>query len=170
MANSKLMIRNPITRIRQHHALEHATLQVLSITKNVPLAGYSDPFGFWIVGDVTTQEIQEGVEEAMTRLKAGEYRLALHPNCGTNYVVSGVIAGGVSWLAMLGSNGNFRRKMERLPIIMTLVTVSLILTTPLALTIQARYTTDPNLGTMEVKEITTHLRGRIPYHRILTRM
>ena len=168
MPQSKWMIRNPITRTRQHHALEHATLQVLARIKNIPLAGYSDPFGFWIVGDATTQEVQQAVDEAMARLKAGEFRMAIHPNCGTNYVVSGVVAGGVSWLGMLGASGSFRRKLERLPIIMTLVTFALILTTPLGMNIQARITTDANIGSMQVKEITTHLRGRIPTHRILT--
>jgi len=90
----------PISRIRRNHALEHASLQVLSRRKpRTPLAGFSDWRGITILGNVSTAELQEAVEEARGRLKAGEHLLAIHPNCGTNYATSGILAGFAAWLA-----------------------------------------------------------------------
>ena len=169
MASPLNPILKPFNRIRRHHGLEHATLQILSRHTTNPLAGYSDAAGFWIVGQVTTQDVQNAVEEALTRLKAGEARLAVHPNCGTNYAISGLFAATAAWLGMLGCEGGFKKRLDRLPTLVTLVTLTLILTAPLGMIVQARYTTCADPGSMEVIAITTHLRGPVPIHRISTR-
>ena len=65
------------SRIRRNHGLEHATLHVLSKRfsgKN--LAGHSDTRGFWLLGDVPTEEVESAVSEALERLKGGEKALA----------------------------------------------------------------------------------------------
>ena len=80
-----------ISRIRRNHALEHATLHILAQRfPGKPMAGHSNPRGFWILGDVPTEEIKSAVESALARLRAGESHLALHPNCGTNIAVAGM--------------------------------------------------------------------------------
>jgi hypothetical protein len=159
-----------ISRIRRNHALEHATLQVL--TKKHPrkgLVGNSDARGFWVFGDVATEELQESVEEALARLKNGEHQLAIHPNCGTNFVTSGVLAGTFAWVGMLGTRRSTRETIDRLPLVMSLVTLALIASQPLGPLFQARFTIDPKVGNMQVVEITQYKRREIPVHRVKTR-
>jgi hypothetical protein len=70
------------SRVRRNHGLEHATLHVLAEhLPRVNLAGHSDPNGFWIVGDVSTEDVIDAAAEALRRLKEGEHELAVHPVC-----------------------------------------------------------------------------------------
>jgi hypothetical protein len=158
----------PISRVRRNHALEHATLQVLGQKRpHTPMAGYSDWGGITILGNVSTEELQEAVEEARTRLVAGEHGLAIHAHCGTNFATSGLVAGSVAWLVMLGEGGEKRAK--RLPLVVSLVTIALILSLPLGPLVQRRITTDAQIGELEVTQIMMHHRGNMILHRILTR-
>jgi hypothetical protein len=158
-----------ISRVRRNHALEHATLQVLG-KKNPKLnaAGYSDPQGFLIVGDVSTDLLRESVNEALRRLLAGEEHLAIHPACGTNFVSTGVVAGTLGWLAMLGADGKFGRKLERWPFVVMLVTIGAIVAQPLGPLLQAKFTTDADVGELEVTAITRFEREGTPVHRVKT--
>ncbi|HSV85943.1 MAG TPA: DUF6391 domain-containing protein [Levilinea sp.] len=159
-----------VSRIRRNHALEHATLQLLG--NKYPgkgLIGNSDGRGFWVFGEVSTQTLQEAVDEAVARLKNGEQQLAIHPNCGTNYVISGMLAGTLAWLVMLGARRSLRENLDRLPLVMSLVTMGLILAQPLGPLLQVRFTTDSNIGKLQVVEITRYQRRDIPVHRIKTR-
>src|SRR5512134_2196327 len=119
MANNAIetVINYPaVSRVRRNHGLEHATLHILSQRLPPrPLAGHSDTRGFWILGDVSTEEVQTAVEEAVRRLQAGEHNLAVHPNCGTNFVTSGVLASLAAFVAMFGAGRSFRSRLERLP-------------------------------------------------------
>ena len=98
-----------IRRTRQHHAIEHATLHVMSKQPNVGhLTGISDPFGFTIMGETDREGVRRGVGEALLRLQAGEKQLAIHQNCGTNLVTTGLL---VTLTAMAAS---YKRKpLER---------------------------------------------------------
>ena len=158
-----------ISRIRRNHALEHATLQVMA-QKNPRLsaAGYSDTRGFLIVGNISTDQLHSAVNEALDRLLAGEVDLAIHPHCGTNFVASGMVAGVLAWLAMLGAGSGFSKKLERLPGVMLLVTMGVILSQPLGPRLQAEYTTDADIGELEVTEIARLERPGVPIHRIRT--
>lgn len=169
MMLNKLLSPNPVLRLRRHHALEHATLQVLAQKRPVPLAGYSDLRGFWIVGNLSPEEVQQAAEEALSRLKAGEARLAVHPNCGTNYVTAGVLAGGAAWLGMRGSGNTFRRQLDRLPLVITLVTLMLIIAQPVGLMLQSRVTTYPNPGGLQIFSIMEYSNGSTRLYRVLTR-
>jgi hypothetical protein len=113
--------------------------------------------------------LQEAVDEALARLKNGEHQLAIHPNCGTNYVTSGILAGAFAWLAMLGVRRSIRESIDRLPLVMALVTVALIFAQPLGPLFQARFTIDPKVGTLKVVEIVHYHRHDIPVHRVKTR-
>jgi hypothetical protein len=128
-----------ISRIRRNHGLEHATLTVLN--KQFPhqaLAGYSYPGGFWLVGNVPTETVQLAVEEALQRLQNGEYSLAIHPGCGTNYLTAGVLAGLAGGIAMLGVGKRFRDRLERLPLAFALATLGIIAAQPLGRMLQER--------------------------------
>lgn len=158
-----------ISRIRRNHGLEHATLHILS--EHYPrtsMAGHSNTSGFWLLGDIPTEAVQSGVAEALNRLRGGEKGLAVHPNCGTNFVVSGTIAGLAGALAMFGGR-TWRDKVERLPLSATLATLGLIVAHPLGLLVQERFTTSGEPGDLEVVEIIPSPRHGIMAHRIVTR-
>lgn len=158
-----------ISRIRRNHALEHATLQILA--KKYPktsAAGYSDTRGFLIVGNVSADHLHDAVGEALRRLRAGEGDLAIHPNCGTNFAATGVVAGTLGWLAMVGAHGDFRKRLERWPVVIMLVTVGMILAQPLGPLLQDKFTTDADIGELQVTEITRFEREGTPIHRVKT--
>jgi hypothetical protein len=160
----------PVSRVRRNHALEHATINL--ITQKDParlLAGYSDWRGFWIIGDIDTQELQETVDEALARLNAGEANLAIHPNCGTNFVASGLLVGTAAWLGMLGTGSSFRRKLDRWPVIILLAILGLIVAQPIGPLLQANVTTSADPGAMQVFSIMRYERGNSVAHRVLTR-
>ena len=133
------------------------------------MAGHSDTGGFWLLGDVPTQEVQMAVQEALARMKAGEEHLAVHPNCGTNFVTSGIMAGSAAFVGMLGAGGRFRDKLERLPLIATLATLALMVAQPVGLLVQERVTTSGRPKSLEVVEILPNYSGKIPSHRVITR-
>jgi hypothetical protein len=158
-----------VSRIRRNHGLEHATLNVLS--KKIPhtnMAGYSDIHGFWVVGDIPTEMLQEAIEEALDRMRNGESDLAIHANCGTNFVASGIVAGLAAWVSLLGTR-RLRERVERLPMVISLVTLALVASQPLGLFLQAHVTTSGLPGELEVVEIIVSHRSGMPAHRVLTR-
>ncbi len=159
-----------ISRIRRNHGLEHATLHVLAEREpHSMLAGHSDMGGFWIIGDVPPEVLREALQEAIDRLRAGESRLAVHPNCGTNYAVAGIVTGVAGATAMLGAGRRLVDKLNRLPIAAALATLALIFAQPLGLLIQKRVTTSGNPGPLEITNITHKQQGRMTVHRIQTR-
>ena len=165
------ILRSPgVSSIRRNHGLEHATLHVLS--KRYPelgLAGHSNTNGFWLLGDVSTEDVRIAVDEALTRMRGGERDLAVHANCGTNFVTSGTFAGLAGALAMVGAGRNWQDKIERLPLAASLATLALILAQPLGLKVQERLTTSGTPGNLKVIDIIPTRRGRIKAHHIITR-
>ena len=173
MEAKKLGVRIGISlanRIRRNHGLEHATLNILAQHfAYTSMAGHSDPGGFWILGDIPTEGLQDAVAEALARLHAGERGLALHVNCGTNFVTAGMLAGLAGSAAMLGAGRRLRDKLERLPVAISLATLALIVARPLGFLIQEKLTTSGDLGQLEVVKIFATRRGWVRAHRILTR-
>jgi hypothetical protein len=160
----------PFSRVRRNHALEHATLQVLAERNpQLRMAGYSDPSGFWLIGQIETEEVETSVRQALDRLRGGEHSLAIHPHCGTNLVTTGFLAGIAAWLGMLGAGRGTRDRIERLPLIMSLVTVSMILSQPVGPFLQARVTTAAATQGLEITKVRRLQRGDTPLHRIETR-
>ncbi len=159
-----------LSRIRRNHGLEHATLHLLS--RRYPhrgMAGHSDAGGFWLLGDVPTEAVEAAVHEALQRMRNGEHGLAVHPNCGTNFVTSGSLAGLAGAAAMWGVGPRWRDKAERLSTAALLATLALIVSRPLGLWLQARVTTSGDPRTLEIVEIRRTTRAGMPAHRITTR-
>ena len=175
MADSASLLIQPlldiptIARTRRNHGLEHATLHILAQRyPHTALAGHSDAGGFWVLGNVPIDAIQEAVEEALGRLNAGERRLAVHPNCGTNFATAGVLAGLAAGVAMLGGR-SMRERIERLPLAAFVATLALIIAQPLGMLVQERITTSGEPAGLRVMEIVVTRRGRWQAHRIVTR-
>ncbi|RME10340.1 MAG: hypothetical protein D6802_09605 [Ardenticatenia bacterium] len=77
-------------RRRRHHALEHATINVLEERAGhaLPISGLAEADGFRLTTPLplSAEAILDAAEEALLRLQRGETHLALHPRCGTTIV------------------------------------------------------------------------------------
>lgn len=138
-----------VRRTRQHHAIEHATLHVLAAHgPGRAISGYSDPLGFTLFGEIEEDEVRRAVGEALLRLQAGEHGLAIHPNCGTGLLVSGVFATLAGFLAAYSPV----RKFDRFVNGVVLVILALILSKPVGLWLQ-EYTTLAQVADRWVREV-----------------
>jgi hypothetical protein len=159
-----------IHRTRRNHGLEHATLHMLAKRfPNTSMGGYSYPSGFWIAGDVPLEAVRDSVDEALSRLRAGERKLAIHPNCGTNFITTGTLAGIAGAASLFGAGKRWQDKLGRLPLAASMATLVLVLSQPLGLSIQEHITTSGDPGSLEVVEIIKSQRGGMIVHRITTR-
>lgn len=139
----------PGRRLRQNHALEHATITILSAYRpDLHVSARSTSRGFTVFGNVDLGELQFAVDEALRRLQAGEVQLAIHPNCGTNLVV------GMSLLTvgtMLGLTS--RHVRTRIASVAFSSLASLAAARPLGELMQKYFTTLPDLRGVRVTEI-----------------
>jgi len=157
-----------ISRVRRNHGLEHATITLLSQRfPNRRMAGYSYPGGFFLLGDIPTEQVREVVVQALARMNNGERYLAIHPNCGTNYAVSGLIAGTLAWLGLVGVKSK-RKQFERLPLVVTLATLGLIFSAPLGPKVQEYVTTSGDPQGLSVVDIFPVRFGQFSLHRVIT--
>lgn len=99
-----------IIMLRQVHALEHATVWVLSESKsphnpalltkiqvdNELLGGLSTEQGFYLYGEVNISDLRRAVTLGLHRLTSGEWDLAVHPRCGTNLSVAMLLTAGLA--------------------------------------------------------------------------
>lgn len=101
-----------ILMLRQVHALEHATVWVLSERQetknrsdwdneehpdNETLGGLSTDQGFYLYGQVNPIDLKRAVRQALHRFKEGEWNLAVHPRCGTNLSVAMFVTGSLAF-------------------------------------------------------------------------
>ena len=100
--------------IRQIHALEHATVWLLSDITNInqnklatsylsadneTIGGLSTESGFYLYGQIDPLRLKKAVSSALNRLQQGEWNLALHPRCGTNSSVAMLLTAGMTMAA-----------------------------------------------------------------------
>ena len=157
-----------VLETRRNHALEHATLHVLADKYPTrPMAGHSNPTGFFILANIPTEDVQAAVTQALTRLRAGESELAIHAGCGTNLATSALVAGTFAWFVLRGGRSTFGRLL-RLPLAITFALVGLAVSQPLGPIIQAKITTDAEMGNLQLLSIAPATQGRVPAHRVRT--
>ncbi len=162
----KILDLPPYLATRRNHALEHATLHVLARKyddKN--LAGHSNPTGFFLFGDLDTDDIRSAIQEAMTRLRAGEHELAIHPGCGTNLATSMILPATFGLLPFQGTRSN-RWRLLLVPVGLMFALFGYLLSKPLGPWLQRNITTEADLGNMQVAEIVPVRKG---VHRIMTK-
>jgi hypothetical protein len=156
----------PYLATRRNHALEHATLHILARTydeKN--LGGHSNPTGFYLFGELALDDIRSAVDEAMTRLRAGEHDLAIHRGCGTNVATSMLVPAAFAFLPMQRARSNLWRFLL-IPFALGLAVFGYFLSKPLGPWLQRNVTTQADLGNMQVREIRPVRKG---VHRVVTR-
>ena len=155
----------PFLATRRNHAVEHATLKVLARKyDDRNLAGHSNPTGFFLFGDLATDDIRNAIDEAMTRLRAGESELAIHPGCGTNLATSMVLPATLAWVPFQGTR-SMRWRLLLIPVALIFAIFGYVLSKPLGPWLQRNVTTEAELGNLQVKEIIPVRKG---VHRVIT--
>src|SRR5436305_6204068 len=118
--------------VKQNHALEHATILLLSKTfPEARFSGISFAAGFFVFGDVPTEAILPTAQEALHLLRTTQPELAIHERCGTNLAVGGMLTG----LAALAV-AKMRRPYNTANNVILASTASLILARPLGMIVQ----------------------------------
>src|SRR5438270_2372778 len=136
-------------RIRQNHALEHATITILSrMVPDLKVSARSNSNGFIIFGDVDLGYLRRALDEALRRLQAGEAELAIHPNCGTNLVVGMSVVTIGTLLGMTSS-----RARTRIASTAASSFAGLAAARPLGEYVQRHFTTLPDLKGVRVTDI-----------------
>src|SRR5512140_2078350 len=158
-----------VLNTRRNHALEHATLHVLADKYPTrPMAGHSNPTGFFILGNVSTEDIRAAVQQALTRLRAGERELAIHAGCGTNIATSALVAGSLAWFVLRGARSTLGR-LVRLPLAIMFAVAGSVISQPLGPVVQSKITTDADMRDLQVLDVRPSMSGRMQAHRVLTR-
>lgn len=157
-----------ILETRRNHALEHATIHMLSAKyPERHLAGHSNPTGFYVLGNVSTDDLKSAVTEAWTRLRAGESELAIHAGCGTNFATTALMAGSMAWFPLSGSK-SLRRRLWLLPFALAFGVLGFVLSQPLGPILQAKVTTEADLGDLQIEDILPVRKRGVAVHRVIT--
>jgi len=165
----ELIGKNLPMHVRSNHALEHATLHILQQKGHkMRLGGISDIGGFWIYGEIETDDLMKAAQEALKRLEEGETDLAVHPNCGTNVALGAVAGGGLAWVSMLGTKGKIGRRLRRLPLAVLMAMVGYQLARPYGPQLQKSITTNADVSGMKIIEVVRHDVMGNPVHRVVT--
>jgi hypothetical protein len=159
-----------ITRIRRNHALEHATIHILSAQNpKSTIVGRSDHHGFFLYTDLPKSIIEEGAQLALARLRAGEHRLAIHPNCGTNLLTAGTLSGLGAFFAIQGLDEKKPQdKLSRLPLVIMSAIAGLVVAQPIGSRIQKYLTTKAEPGPLEIVSVNLVRNAKGSLYRILT--
>lgn len=152
-----------LSRTRRNHGLEHATIHVLSEKhKQFSAQGNSDFRGFHlnIYGDIAEEDVRAAVQEAYDRMKNGEHHLAVHPNCGTVLLTTAAMGVLASQSAFsLEQRRQRRSQMDMsvffngLPSAILAGVLALILSRPVGLAIQEKFTTEGDLQDLEIVRV-----------------
>jgi len=136
-------------RIRQNHAIEHATITILSgYVPDLRVSARSSSRGFIIFGDVDLGQLRRALDEALQRLQAGESELAIHPNCGTNLVVGALLLTVGTMLGMTSS-----RARTRIASTAVSAGAGYVAARPLGQFVQKHVTTLPDVDGVRVSDI-----------------
>lgn len=155
-----------VATVRRNHAIEHATVHVLSSRHYYRLlAGRASPDGFYIYGAVDSEELASAAREAVDRLRAGERHLAVHPRCGTNLAITGLLAGLASLWATSGRGSGW----IKIPRLLLFTTLAVIAAQPLGPAAQEHITTSAEVGEAQILGVVPKpsLPGGVPVHQVL---
>jgi hypothetical protein len=150
--------------VRENHALEHATIVLLS--KRFPdarLSGVSFATGFFVFGEVASEAVQPAAEQALARLRGGEPEMAIHERCGTNLAVAGMLTG-LSAMTV----ARLRKPYNTANNVILASTAALVLARPLGLLVQRYVTTRTPGQTMRIRRVKRMTFLGSPAHFVFT--
>lgn len=150
--------------VRENHALEHATIVLLSKSHpDVRFSGISFASGFFVFGEVPTAAIRPAADQALARLRGGEPEMAIHERCGTNLAVTGMLT---ALSAMLVARS--RKPYNSFNNIMLATTASIVASRPLGLLVQRYITTRTPASNFHIGAITRTTVFGAPAHFVRT--
>ena len=135
--------------------------------RGVGIVGRSTPGGFYLYGNVSTETVADAAHEALQRMKNGERYLAVHPTCGTNFVVAGMFAALAAYLGFMGAD-TWRARWGRLPLVSSFVTLALIFSAPVGVAVQREITTSGDMRGLQIVSVARRTRGRVVEHFVAT--
>jgi hypothetical protein len=154
-----------ILETRRNHALEHATLHMLSRAHTGNMAGHSNPTGFFLLGNFSTPDVWAAATEALERLREGESGLAIHAGCGTNMATTALLSGTLAWSVLRLAKSTLVRILL-LPLAVAFAVIGVLLARPLGPILQQRVTTEADMGSLQIVDITPIRKG---VHRVITK-
>lgn len=147
-----------LNRVRRNHALEHASISIVTERRsNLFLRGRSNRRGFYIFGQIETEELRNAIEEALRRLQVGESQLAIHPRCGTNLAVAGILSGLAASAA-----ASIKPRQNRYAYAILASIGALLVSPPIGTSAQRHLTTLADVSGMRVVRVE---RRRFPFLR-----
>ena len=150
--------------VKQNHALEHATIVLLSKKfPDVRLSGISFAAGFFVFGDVPQEAILPTAQEALNLLRTTSPELAVHERCGTNLAVAGMLTG-LSAMAV----AKMKRPYSTANNVILASTAALVLARPLGLLVQRHVTTQTPNASMQILGVSTRTLFGAPAHFVST--
>lgn len=155
-----------IRRTRQNHAVEHATITLLMArNRALPLVGgRSNHRGYFVFGPVETDKLAAAAAEALARLQRGEAELAIHPNCGTNLVTTGAMAGLATFVATAIVRRRQAGLLDRIAAAILAATVAVVASRPVGLRLQKDVTTLADVADLRIAAVTRSQLGRMVVH------
>jgi len=177
-----MLIEQLLNRLRRNHALEHATINLLSRRHpGAHLVGVSGPQGFTLYSSMGAEDIIPVAREALRALRSGDAALAVHENCGTNLVITAVLTTLATILGLRYVPGGARTAtrdtdrawwnfLERLPHAILLNAMALVVAMPVARWVQTNVTTSPDVEGLEIVSFFTDSQGGLSRIRVHTRL
>ena len=150
--------------VRQNHALEHATIVLLNKRyPEVRLSGVSFAAGFFVFGDVPTEDVRACADDALARLRGGQPEMAIHERCGTNLAVAGMLTG----LAAMTVT-RLRKPYSTFNNVVLASTTALVASRPIGLLVQRYVTTRTPSPAMRIIGIQRRQMLGAPAHFVRT--
>ena len=143
----------PVRATRRNHALEHATVHVLQEQfRKLRISGFSTERGFVLIGNIPASATDKAAHEALKRLRDGQHHLAIHPQCGTNLAVQGLLCTLIGYLGFAGVG--WRRALTRLNHVSLFMLLSTLFAPTLGMSAQKHLTTDGTVGLLEIASVS----------------
>jgi hypothetical protein len=150
--------------VRQNHALEHATIVLLSRKyPDVRFAGISFAAGFFVFGDIPTVDVLPAAQEALLLLRTTSPELAIHERCGTNLAVTALLTG-LSAMTV----ARMRRPFGSANNVILATMAAMIASRPLGLTVQRYITTQTPNPSMYINDVRALTVFGTPAHFVST--
>ena len=150
---------------RRNHAIEHATVSILTEQKlKSAILGFAIPSGFIIYSKSDKDEILSAANHGLKLMKSGVSEISISKFCGTNLVVAAMLTG-VSTILLGKILG---KKSKNILNITNGFLLSALLSKPIGQLVQKYVTTDPNVKNIQIGNSRSLKVGTFHVHFIST--
>lgn len=154
-----------LQRIRRNHAIEHATMHMLSRAGVATrLAARSDWRGMTFYGDVDSATLRRAITDGFVALETGHRGLAVHPRCGSMVSVPFLLGLVTVWLAQSGQRRG--ASLSRALLTLAGIASATLLARPLGESVQAHVLTSADTADARLVTIRPFRRGPLTSHRV----